>query len=173
MGLESFLFYYFAIVIVATAALTISRKNPVHSVMFLVPCFVHTAGLFLLLGAEFVAATQVLVYTGAIMVLYLFVIFLLDLPSWRTRRITHRQRPLAVVVGLVLVTQLVVLTIIAKFPRPIPGAQGASLGGNTESVGAVLYTTFLFPFELASLVLLVAIFGAVVLARKEKKEASS
>lgn len=173
MGLQSFLFFYFAIVIVVTAALTVSRQNPVHSVMFLVPCFVHTAGLWLLLGAEFLAAVQVLVYTGAIMVLYLFVIFLLDLAAFKTKRITHHQKMLAVVAGLALVGQLIVLTIVATFPKPFGPPEGLPFGGNTEAVGASLYTSFLFPFELASLVLLVAIFGAVVLARRESEETSS
>ncbi|UCF31071.1 MAG: NADH-quinone oxidoreductase subunit J [bacterium] len=170
MGLQSFLFYYFAIVIIATAALTVSRRNPIHSVMFLVPCFIHTAGLFLLLGAEFLAAIQVLVYTGAIMVLYLFVVFLLDLPSFRIKKITHQQTPLAVLAGLVLVVQIIVLTVVAVFPRPAAEVKAPYFLGNTEAVGASLYTTFLFPFELASLVLLVAIFGAVVLARRERGE---
>lgn len=173
MGLQAFLFYYFAIVIIVTAGLTISRRNPVHSVMYLVPCFVHTAGLFLLVGAEFLAAVQVLVYTGAIMVLYLFVVFLLDLPAWRTRKITHRQAPLAVLAGLVLAVQLIVLTVVATFQGPAVESKGLPFIGNTAAVGSSLYTTFLFPFELASLVLLVAIFGAVVLARKERGEKSS
>lgn len=170
MGLQDIFFYYFAIVSVVTALLAISRHNPVHSVLFLVPCFFHIAGLFVLLGAEFLAAIQILIYTGAIMVLYLFVIALLNLSGTRGRRITHRQSFLAAIVVLILVVQFVVLIVTATFPGPFETFASASFLGNTESVGSVLYTTFLFPFELASLVLLVAIFGAVVLAKKEADE---
>ncbi len=173
MGLESILFYYFAIVIVATAALAVSRRNPVYAVLFLLPCLVHIAGLWLFLGAEFLAAIQIIIYTGAIMVLYLFVIFILDLGSFRTKRIIHQQKSLAIAGGLALIVQLVVLTIASTFPGPFGPPQEVVSGGNTQAVGGVLYTDFLFPFELASLVLLVAIFGAVVLARKESEETSS
>ncbi len=170
MGLQDVLFYYFAIVAVVTALMAITRHNPVHSVLFLVPCFFHVAGLFLLLGAEFLAAIQILIYTGAIMVLYLFVIALLNLTGVRGRRIAHRQSFLAAIVVLILVVQLAVLAFISTFPGPFEKFTGVSFPGNTEAVGAELYTTFLFPFELASLVLLVAIFGAVVLAKREADE---
>ncbi len=170
MGLQDVLFYYFAIVAVVTALMAITRHNPVHSVLFLVPCFFHIAGLFVLLGAEFLAAIQILVYTGAIMVLYLFVIALLNLTGVRGRRIAHRQSFLAAIVVLILMVQLVVLGLTSTFYGPFEKLAGASFLGNTEAVGAGIYTTFLFPFELASLVLLVAIFGAVVLAKKEAGE---
>lgn len=173
MVIQSILFYYFAIVIIATAAMAVSRRNPVYAVIFLLPCLVHIAGLWVLLGAEFLAAIQIIVYTGAIMVLYLFVIFILDLASFRTKRIVHRQKPLAIAAGLALILQLMVLTMVATFPGPFGKAQEVISGGNTQAVGGVLYTQFLFPFELASLVLLVAIFGAVVLARRESEETSS
>ena len=170
MGLQDIFFYYFAIVAVVTALMAITRHNPVHSVLFLVPCFFHIAGLFILLGAEFLAAIQILVYTGAIMVLYLFVIALLNLTAVRGRRITHRQSFLAAITVLILVVQLVVLAVTATFPGPFAKFTDSPFLGNTEAVGAEMYTTFLFPFELASLVLLVAIFGAVVLAKREAGE---
>ena len=169
MVLQSILFYYFAIVIIASAALAVSRRNPVYAVIFLLPCLLHIAGLWVLLGAEFLAAIQIIIYTGAIMVLYLFV----DLASFRTKRIFHNQRPLAIAAGLALILQLLVLTMVATFPGPFGPAQEVVSGGNTQAVGGVLYTEFLFPFELASLVLLVAIFGAVVLARRETEETPS
>ena len=92
MNLYSLLFYYFAVATIVTAVLAISRHNPVHSVVFLVPCFFHVAGLFVLLDAEFLAAIQILVYTGAIMVLYLFVIALLDLSETRELRIIQDRK---------------------------------------------------------------------------------
>ncbi len=170
MDLYSLLFYYFAVATIVTAVLAISRHNPVHSVVFLVPCFFHVAGLFVLLDAEFLAAIQILVYTGAIMVLYLFVIALLDLSETRELRIIHRQRFFAMIAGIALMFELVILAVQGSFSRPLVKLVGRIFGGNTEAVGTSLYTTFLFPFELASLVLLVAIFGAVVLARREKTE---
>jgi NADH-quinone oxidoreductase subunit J len=106
-------------------------------------------------------------------VLYLFVIFILDLGSFRTKRIIHQQKPLAIAGGLALIVQLMVLTLVSTFPGPFGPPQEVVSGGNTQAVGGVLYTDFLFPFELASLVLLVAIFGAVVLARRESEETSS
>jgi len=170
MDLYSLLFYYFAVATIVTAVLSISRHNPVHSVVFLVPCFFHVAGLFVLLDAEFLAAIQILVYTGAIMVLYLFVVALLDLSETRELRIIHRQRFFAMIAGIALMFELVILTVQGSFSRPVVKLVGRIFGGNTEAVGTSLYTTFLFPFELASLVLLVAIFGVVVLARREKTE---
>ncbi|GBE16072.1 NADH-quinone oxidoreductase subunit J [bacterium BMS3Abin14] len=170
MNLYSLLFYYFAVVTVVTAVLSVSRSNPVHSVIFLIPCFFHIAGLFVLLDAEFLAAVQILVYTGAIMVLYLFVVTLLNLSGTRELRIIHRQRFFAMVAGIALALELVILAVQGSFSRPVAKLVGNVFGGNTEAVGASLYTTFLFPFELASLVLLVAIFGAVVLARRESAE---
>ena len=170
MDLYSLLFYYFAVATVVTAVLSISRRNPVHSVVFLIPCFFHVAGLFVLLDAEFLAAIQILVYTGAIMVLYLFVVALLNLSGTRELRIIHRQRFFGMIAGIALAIEVVVLTVQGSFSRPVTGMAGGIFAGNTEAVGTSLYTTFLFPFELASLILLVAIFGAVVLARREKTE---
>ena len=167
MGLHEIFFYYFAIVTVVTALLAVSRHNPVHAVVFLVPCFFHVAGLFILLGAEFLAAIQILIVTGAVMVLYLFIVFLFNLTGIQGRRITHRQSFLAGIVALLLLFQLSVLTVNSLFPGPFQEPMANVFEGNTEAVGAALYTTFLFPFELASLVLLVGIFGAVVLARRE------
>lgn len=167
MGLYDIMFYYFAIVAVISALLAISRHNPVHSVIFLVPCFFHVAGLFILLGAEFLFAIQILVPAGAMMVLYLFVVFLLNLTGVRQRKILHKQALSAGLVVLVLIVQMVILTVTSIFPAQFREPMVNMVQGNTEAVGGALYTTFLFPFELASLVLLVAIFGAVVLARRQ------
>ena len=167
MGLYDIMFYYFAIVAVVTALLAISRYNPVHAVIFLVPCFFHVAGLFVLLGAEFLFAIQILVPAGAIMVLYLFVVFLLNLSAVRQRKILHKQAFQAGIVVLILIFQMVILTVKSIFPEQFQRPMVSMVEGNTEAVGGALYTTYLFPFELASLVLLVAIFGAVVLARRE------
>ncbi len=168
MSLSTFLFYWFAAVTVVTAVLAVSRGNPVHSLAFFVPCLIHIGGLFLLLGAEFLAGIQVLVYIGAIIVLYLFVVALLNLSSLREHRITNRQRVLASAVFGLLAFELVSLVSLSAFRGP--GAASPDFGGNTQAVGTSLYTTFLFPFELASLVLLAAVFGAVVLTRRLQKD---
>ncbi|UCG39798.1 MAG: NADH-quinone oxidoreductase subunit J [bacterium] len=168
--MHEIMFYYFAVVAVVTALLAISRPNPVHSVLFLVPCFFHVAGLFVLLGAEFLAAIQILVPAGALMVLYLFVVFLFNLSEVRSRTITHRQASLAGIVAVVLVFMLVVLSVRGLFPGPFAELVQVLPPDNTMAVGGSLYTTFLFPFELASLILLVVMFGAIVLAKREERE---
>jgi NADH-quinone oxidoreductase subunit J len=170
MGLYDIMFYYFASVTVITALLAVSRANPVHAVIFLVPCFFHVAGIFVLLKAEFLAAIQILVPAGALMILYLFVVFLLNLSEIKGRRITHRQSLLAGIVAMLLIFLLVVLSIQSLFPGPFEELMVKAAADNTAAVGGALYTTFLFPFELASLVLLVVMFGAMVLAKREEKE---
>ena len=170
MGLFDIIFYYLASVAVITALLAVSRANPVHAVIFLVPCFFHVAGIFVLLGAEFLAAIQILVPAGALMILYLFVVFLFNLSEIKGRRITHRQSLLAGIVSMLLIFLLVVLSLQSLFPGPFEElAEGFAID-NTATVGGSLYTKFLFPFELASLVLLVVMFGAMVLAKREEKE---
>ena len=168
MGLYDILFYYFAVVVVVTALLAISRPNPIHAVLFLIPCFFHVAGIFVLLKAEFLAVVQILVPAGALMVLYLFVVFLFSLHEVKSTRATHRQAASAGVVALALVVLLAVLAMNSLFPVPFPEA--VTSVDNTTAVGGALYTKFLFPFELASLVLLVVMFGAIVLAKREESE---
>jgi NADH-quinone oxidoreductase subunit J len=169
MGLHEVMFYYFALVAVVTALLAVSRPNPVHAVLFLVPCFFHIAGLFVLLGAEFLAAIQILVPAGALMVLYLFVVFLFNLSKIKGRRIAHRQSLLAGIVLVVMATLMILLAVQSLFPGPFQELAREVSPDNTMAVGGALYTTFLFPFELASLVLLVVMFGAMVLARREEE----
>jgi len=168
MGLYDILFYYFAVVVVVTALLAISRPNPIHAVLFLIPCFFHVAGIFVLLKAEFLAVVQILVPAGALMVLYLFVVFLFSLHEAKSTRATHRQAAAAGVVALALAALLAILAMNSLFPVPFPEA--VTSVDNTTAVGGALYTKFLFPFELASLVLLVVMFGAIVLAKREESE---
>lgn len=170
MGLYDILFYYFAAVAVVTALLAVTRPNPVHAVLFLVPCFFHIAGLFVLLKAEFLAVIQILVPAGALMVLYLFVVFLFNLSEVKGIRATHRQAVLAGIVALAMVLLLAVLAINGLFPVSFQDQFQGAAADNTTAVGGALFTTYLFPFELASLVLLVVMFGAVVLARREGRE---
>ena len=170
MGLHDVMFYYFAAVVVVTALLAVTRPNPVHAVLFLIPCFFHVAGLFVLLKAEFLAVIQILVPAGALMVLYIFVVFLFNLFDVKGIKAAHRQSVLAGIVAIAMVLLLAVLAVSSIFPGPFQELAAKTAGDNTAVVGGALYTTFLFPFELASLVLLVVMFGAMVLARREDKE---
>lgn len=150
----------------------VTMKNPVHSAIFLVICFVQVAGVFAMLGAEYLAVIQIIVYTGAILVLLLFVIMLVDiddLPEF------HTAEPLTRVVGGLLGLMLLIEVAIAIGTRTITGAQGtmtpeieAAVGGNTQALGRVLYTQYLLPFEVISMVLTVGVLGAIVLALPER-----
>lgn len=159
------LFFYFGAVVVGTAALVVTLRNPVYSAMSLLITFFHVAGLFILLNAEFIAATQVLVYAGAILVLYLFVVMLLNLK--REERY-HQQYLLGALLGAVILTELVLILFRTRFQPAIGAYTPAKIQamGNTEAVGKALFTTYLLPFEVASLVLLVAMIGAIVLAKR-------
>ena len=166
-------FYYMAAASIASALLAVTRKNPVHSMLWVLALFLHVAGIFLLLGAEFLAAVQVIVYAGAILVFYLFVLMLLDLPGEQARPRFAAHWPLAAAGGL----GIVAIIWLAQFathdptrngiaPAALPSAtEGPRLGSLVE-VGRALFGPFALPFEIASLVLLAAIVGAVVLARR-------
>jgi len=160
-------FYYLAAASVGSAFLAVTRKNPVHSMLWVLALFLHVAGIFLLLGAEFLAAVQVVVYAGAILVFYLFVLMLLDLPGEVARPRFGKHWPLAVLAGL----SFAALAWVARVGAG-PAAAGARAGeddparGNLAEMGAQLFGPFALPFEIASLVLLAAIIGAVVVARR-------
>ena len=157
-------FLYFAAVIVMAASLVVVLRNPIYSALSLLVMFFHVAGLYVTLHAEFLAAIQIIVYAGAILVLYLFVVMLLNV---KREEQFNRQGPVALFLGVVLLTEAVLLTFSRGFTvaAPVPGREGSAVG-NTESIGEVLYSTYLFPFEIASLILLVAMIGAVILSKK-------
>jgi NADH-quinone oxidoreductase subunit J len=173
-----FSFFYFGTIIVLASVLVVALRNPVYSVIALLIMFFHMAGLFITLHAEFLAAVQIIVYAGAILVLYLFVVMLLNL-----KRDESYQRQLWLGVGLggVALAEVIYLVISAHptVSLPLQGEQlptsaqttGVVAQGNTELIGALLYTKYLFPFELASLILLVAMIGAILLAKKGILEA--
>ncbi len=166
------IFFYFASVIVATAALVVAFRNPVYSALALLIMFFHVAGLFVTLHAEFLAIIQILVYAGAILVLYLFVVMLLNL---RREERFHNQGTVGLFLGCLLFAEAVLLvvkgdTTLGAGP-PVLNELASSGQGNTESIGELLYSTYLFPFEIASLILLVAMVGAVILTKKGILEA--
>jgi NADH-quinone oxidoreductase subunit J len=166
------IFYMVASVCVLAAIGVVAARNPVHSAIFLVLCFFNVAAVFVMLGAEFLAVVQVIVYTGAILVLVLFVLMLVDpddLPEF------HRGRPIQRAVGLLLGGMLLLEVGIAILDRTVTGVAGdatpenvAAVGGNAQAVGLVVYTEYLLPFEIVSLVLTVGVIGAIVLALPER-----
>jgi NADH-quinone oxidoreductase subunit J len=157
--------------------LMITRKDAVHSALWLVVTFFALAGMYVMLGAEFLAALQVLVYTGAILVLFLFVIMLLGLRESRAPKLSgiHRVQMIAAwPIGIILALEIVTVILFTNTtPKPESIGQYSagyinSIGGNVQALGRTLYVDFLFPFEVASLILLLAVIGAIVLARKEE-----
>ena len=165
--METFIFFYFAAVIVTTAGFVVAMKNPVYSALALLVMFFHVAGLFVTLHAEFLAVIQILVYAGAILVLYLFVVMLLNLK--REERF-HYQGAVGFFLGCVLFAEAVLLVVKGdtSLGSDLAGASGNAgvTEGNTDAIGELLFSTYLFPFEVASLILLVAMVGAVILTKK-------
>ena len=170
--MATFFFLYFAGVIVLTSLLVIALRNPIYSALSLLILFFHVAGLYVTLEAEFLAAVQIIVYAGAILVLYLFVVMLLNVK--REERY-HAQFPIAVLLGITILTEVLLLGIRHTYSPEsgVPVARqtaGGAARGNTETIGEALYSTYLFPFEVASLILLVAMIGAIILAKRDLLE---
>ena len=168
--LEGIVFYALAAFILGFGVLVVTARNTVHSVLFLVANFLCVAMIYVMLAAEFLAIIQVLVYAGGIVVLYLFVVMLVNLKRPPEAPLdTRRQSRLGFVLAAVMLAEIsAILVYTAGRPAPaaVPGAMAPS-AGNTEVIGMLLYTDYLIPFEVASMLLLVAMIGAIVLARKE------
>jgi NADH-quinone oxidoreductase subunit J len=161
-------FGYYAVVIVFLSMLVVTRRNPVHSVMWMVLLFFHIAGLYLFLNAEFIAAIQVIVYAGAILVLFLFVVLLLNLKEELKIDRFIGSWPVAFVVASA--TFVIVSIAFRSLVLAPPGKYTVAFiqqATHTKALGQLLYTEFLFPFEIASLILLVAVVGAIVLAKRK------
>jgi NADH-quinone oxidoreductase subunit J len=165
-------FYLFAGLCVAAGFMVIAARNPVHSVLFLIMAFVNAAGLFLLLGAEFFAMILIVVYVGAVAVLFLFVVMMLDVDFAELREGFLQYLPVGALVGIVFLAEILLVvgawSIGPGIPRVItaPIPQGVT---NTEAIGLVLYTRYLYFFQAAGLVLLVAMIGAIVLTLRHKE----
>ena len=159
-------FYYLAAASIASAVLAVTRSNPIHSMLWVLALFLHVAGIFVLVGAQFLAAVQVIVYAGAILVFYLFFVMLLDLPSETSARRFGPHWPLALLAGAGFAVLLVRWQQpgLATPPAATPGTPPMP---HVTAVGMTLFTQFALPFEVVSLVLLVAIVGAVVVARRK------
>jgi NADH-quinone oxidoreductase subunit J len=163
-------FYVISAFILGFAIMVITTKDTVHSVLFLVLDFLFVAALYVLLGAQFLAAIQILVYAGGIVVLYLFVVMLVNLKRPpEAHSDPHRKTKLGFGLAAAVLAELALLAVrSADMPvRPIVAAAAVPVTGNTEVVGWMLYTSYLIPFEIASMLLLVAMIGAIVLAKRE------
>ena len=171
MTLPLFFFYVFAVITVASALMVIAARNPVHSVLFLILAFVNSAGLFMLAGAEFLALILIVVYVGAVAVLFLFVTMMLDVDFASLRQGMLQYAPIGVVVGVILFLELllvagsVVLTPEAANTAVVPIDAAME---NTRALGQLLYTRYVFLFQGAGAVLLVAMIGAIVLTLRHK-----
>ena len=168
MTLPQLFFAYFAAAMTTLSLLVVTRKNPVHSVLCMLVLFLHIAALYLFLNAEFLAAIQIIVYAGAILVLFLFVIMMLNLKKEEIVKKYQVQWPFGALIGIMLASFLVLIlgniTVLPSLGKY--SIEAIKSEGSMMTVGKVLYTEFLLPFEIASIVLLVAIIGAVVLAKK-------
>ncbi|MGE3934470.1 MAG: NADH-quinone oxidoreductase subunit J [Rhodospirillaceae bacterium] len=172
MIIQALAFYVFAAVTIGAAVMVVSARNPVHSVLFLILAFFNAAGLFVLMGAEFIAMILVIVYVGAVAVLFLFVVMMLDINFAELRQGFLQYLPVGGLIGLVLLAELIFLggTWLTK---PIAAAQPAAPAAgqltNTHALGRILYTDYLLLFQLSGLVLLVAMVGAIVLTLRSRE----
>ena len=160
-------FYLFSTLAIASAVLVITSRNPVHSVLFLILCFFNAAGLFVLTGAEFLAMILVVVYVGAVAVLFLFVVMMLDVDFTELRSGMLNYLPIGGVIGLILLVELILLfgTWNVAVPASVPAADAVE---NTRALGLVLYTKYVYFFQTAGLILLVAMIGAIVLTLRHR-----
>ena len=166
MNVHDTLFWFFSSAMLLCGVLVIASRNPVNSAMFLVALFVFMAGLFVLLEAFFLAAIQVLVYAGAVMVLFLFVIMMLDIRAARRRHF----RLLGVIGGIAVAGAFIwELAVILSQPVPTPAAESGHFHGGLENVVKPLFTNYMLPFEVTALLLLVAMIGVVLLSKKDLK----
>jgi len=174
MILSALAFYGFAFVAIASGVMVISARNPVHSVLFLILTFFNSAGLFVLMGAEFLAMILVVVYVGAVAVLFLFVVMMLDINVARAREGFLQYLPVGGVIGLILLAELVMVIggwslepgLVAVASSPVPPLTEFS---NTEAIGVILYTEYAYLFQAAGLILLVAMIGAIVLTHRVRE----
>jgi NADH-quinone oxidoreductase subunit J len=172
MTFQQFVFYFLAAILVFAALRVITARNPVHSALFLVLAFFTSAGLWLLLEAEFLAITLVLVYVGAVMVLFLFVVMMLDINIDRLREGFLRWFPFGAALAVLMVLEMGLVLwgkyfALEAMPPPVPRPAGYS---NTKELGRVLYTEYVYPFELAAVLLLVAIVAAIALTLRRRKD---
>ncbi|MBE0531477.1 MAG: NADH-quinone oxidoreductase subunit J [Rhodospirillales bacterium] len=174
MIVQALAFYLFSFILVAAAVMVISARNPVHSVLFLILAFFNAAGLFVLCGAEFLAMVLVVVYVGAVAVLFLFVVMMLDINLLQLREGFIRYLPVGAVVALILLAELLVMLggwvmVPEMAPSAIAATPAPETLTNTHALGQLLYTHYIYLFQVAGLILLVAMIGAIVLTHRRRE----
>ncbi len=171
MIINAIFFYLFAGITVASAVMVIAARNPVHSVLFLILAFVNAAGLFVLLGAEFLAMILIVVYVGAVAVLFLFVVMMLDVDFAELRQGVLNYLPIGALIGAILLAEL--LLVVGGWALAPGGGHAATVPANvsnTQALGLVLYTRYVYFFEAAGVILLVAMIGAIVMTLQHKPD---
>lgn len=170
MIVQALAFYAFSAVAIAAAVMVIASRNPVHSVFYLILAFFNAAGLFVLLGAEFLAMILVVVYVGAVAVLFLFVVMMLDVNFVELRQGSLQYLPIGATVGAILLVELVFVFSAWAFGSDTPAAPAPDPAeiANTHALGNLLYTRYVYAFQAAGLVLLVAMIGAIVLTLRQR-----
>jgi NADH-quinone oxidoreductase subunit J len=164
-------FYAFAAVLIASAVMVVTSRNPVHSVLFLILAFFNAAGLFLIAGAEFLAMILVIVYVGAVAVLFLFVVMMLDVDFAQMREGFQRYAPIGAIIGGILLLELFMVVTVWRFApeaaalRLNPNPEGVT---NAEALGRILYTDYIYLFQGSGIILLVAMIGAIVLTHRDR-----
>jgi NADH-quinone oxidoreductase subunit J len=172
MSIEQFIFYVLAAVAIAASVMVISARNPVHSVLFLILTFFNAAGLFVLIGAEFLGMILVVVYVGAVAVLFMFVVMMLDINFVRLREGFMQYLPVGALVGIILLVEIVLvlgswaLSSDVAASQPVPDPARLT---NTEALGRLLYTDYFYLFQAAGVILLIAIIGAITLTLRERR----
>ncbi len=173
MSVAAAFFYLFSAIMIASAFMVIAARNPVHSVLFLILAFVNASGLFLLLGAEFLAMILVVVYVGAVAVLFLFVVMMLDVDFAELKQGFLQYLPIGAMIGIVVAIELVLVMIGFTQADAAIAPAGAAVQAditNTEALGLVLYTKYFYLFQASGLVLLTAMIGAIVLTLRHKPD---
>jgi len=171
MILPALMFYLFSAVCVLSGLMVITARNPVHSVLFLILAFFNAAGLFVLLGAEFLAMILVVVYVGAVAVLFLFVVMMLDIDFTRLRQGMKQNIALGLAVGIVLLGELVLVGLgWGGIEHAVVANPATASVGNTQALGLLLYTKYLYAFQISGLILLVAMIGAIVLTLRGRSD---
>jgi NADH-quinone oxidoreductase subunit J len=171
MLLTAIAFYVFSAILIACSAMVVLSRNPVHSVFFLILAFFNAAALFVLLGAEFLAMILVIVYVGAVAVLFLFVVMMLDVDFTELKKGLTKYLPLGAAVGVALLAELILVSRIWAVPPAASSALGSATPAhvtNTAALGMILYTQYVYYFQTAGLVLLVAMIGAIVLTLRRR-----
>ena len=171
MTLQTALFYFFAAILVFAALRVVTARNPVHAVLWLVLAFFTAADHWLMLRAEFLAIVLVLVYVGAVMVLFLFVVMMLDINFQNLRKEFRSYIPVGATVGALVLIEMALTLLGSRLAVPVGSVAGQATGAsNTKALGALVYTEYVYPFEIAAVILLVAIIAAIALTHRRRRE---